>query len=196
LALVQEQLGVALDRMPAGPIRALSLCAGQGRDLIGALAGHERREDVKAHLIELDEHNVEIARRAARLAGLEEVEVVAGDASSTDACAGAVPANLVLVCGLFGNISPADIQRTIGGLPQLCADDAMIIWTRHCGPPDLTPTIRRWFSDRAFQELTFERDTTGSFAVGTHRLTGPPASLRLGERLFTFRGFWSEDLGG
>lgn len=121
LALVQEQVSVALDRMPAGPIRALSLCAGQGRDLIGALAEHERREDVNARLIELDEHNVEIARRAARLTGLEEVEVVAGDASSTDACAGAVPADLVLVCGLFGNISPADIQRTIGGLPQLCA---------------------------------------------------------------------------
>ncbi|GHD35622.1 hypothetical protein GCM10010335_31060 [Streptomyces galbus] len=31
------------------------MCAGQGRDLIGVLAGHPRRDDVRARLVELDE---------------------------------------------------------------------------------------------------------------------------------------------
>jgi hypothetical protein len=32
----------------------ISLCAGQGRDLLGVLADHPRREDVRARLVELD----------------------------------------------------------------------------------------------------------------------------------------------
>jgi ribulose kinase len=75
---------------------------GQGHDLIGALAGHERRGDVTARLVELDEHNVLLARRAAQEAGLDGVQVVIGDASLTDSYVGAVPADLVLVCGVFG----------------------------------------------------------------------------------------------
>jgi hypothetical protein len=38
LAAVQDQIRVALDAAPPGPLHAVSLCAGQGRDLIGALA--------------------------------------------------------------------------------------------------------------------------------------------------------------
>jgi hypothetical protein len=35
---------------------------------------------------------------------------------------------LVLVCGVFGNISAKDIEGTIARLPQLCADGATVIW--------------------------------------------------------------------
>ena len=34
-----------------------------------------------------------------------------GDASTTSAYRGAVPADLVLACGIFGNVSDEDIQR-------------------------------------------------------------------------------------
>jgi hypothetical protein len=54
-----------LDRAPAGDVRLISLCAGQGRDVIGALTGHPRRDDVRARLVELDERNVALARQAA-----------------------------------------------------------------------------------------------------------------------------------
>jgi hypothetical protein len=40
LAAVQEQVRTALDGARPGRLRAISVCAGQGRDLIGALAGH------------------------------------------------------------------------------------------------------------------------------------------------------------
>jgi hypothetical protein len=81
-------------------------------------------------LVELDEHNVLLARRAAQDAGLDGVQIVGGDASLTDAYVGAVPADLVLVCGVFGNISAQDIQHTITTLPQLCAADATVIWDK------------------------------------------------------------------
>jgi hypothetical protein len=87
LALVQGQVRAALDRLPAGPARAISICAGQGHDLIGALVDHPRRTDVTARLVELDEHNVGVAREAAEAAGLHAIEVLEGDASVTDAYA-------------------------------------------------------------------------------------------------------------
>jgi hypothetical protein len=37
LAAVQEQIRLTLDAAPPGPLAAISLCAGQGRDLLGVL---------------------------------------------------------------------------------------------------------------------------------------------------------------
>ena len=62
---MQGHLRAELDRAPAGHVRLISLCAGQGRDVIGVLTGHPRRDDVRARLVELDERNVALARRAA-----------------------------------------------------------------------------------------------------------------------------------
>src|SRR2546423_2266861 len=84
LALVQERIRLALDEAPPGPLTAVSLCAGQGRDLIGVLHDHPRRTDVRARLVELDERNVTVARAAAPAAGLPRGGVLAGDASLTD----------------------------------------------------------------------------------------------------------------
>ena len=69
LRLVQAQLADALDRAPAGPVRLLSLCAGQGRDVTGVLPTHPRRDDVSAVLIEANAENAETARRNAAAAG-------------------------------------------------------------------------------------------------------------------------------
>lgn len=183
---VQRQLRAELGRAPAGDVRLISLCAGQGRDVIGALTGHPRRDDVRARLVELDERNVALARRAARAAGLGGVEVLQGDAGVTDACAGAVPARIVVACGIFGNITGRDIQATVAALPSLCAPGALVLRTRHRGPPDLTPAIRSWFGEAGFREEAFDTSPDGFMSVGAHRLTGEPAALVLGQRLFTF----------
>jgi hypothetical protein len=66
LAAVQERIRAALDAARPGPLRAISVCAGQGRDLIGALAGHPRQHDVRARLVEIDPRNADVARQAAR----------------------------------------------------------------------------------------------------------------------------------
>ena len=124
---VQGHLRAELERAPAGDVRLISLCAGQGRDVIGVLTGHPRRHDVRARLVELDERNVALARQAAQAAGLPGVEVLQADAGITDACAGAVPAQVVVACGIFGNITDSDIRATVAALPGLCAPGALVL---------------------------------------------------------------------
>jgi Putative methyltransferase len=188
LAVVQERLRRALDDAPEGPIRVLSLCAGQGRDVIGVLTDHHRRGDVLARLVERDPELARHARAAAHAAGLRAVEVVEGDASSTSSCLGAVPAEIILVCGVFGNITDADIHRTVRFLPSLSAPGATVIWTRHTRAPDLTPTIRAWFEEAGFEEIAFEVGQESGFGVGANRLITTPRPFRDERRMFTFVG--------
>jgi hypothetical protein len=184
LLIVQQQLRTALDRCPPGGIRIVSVCAGQGRDVIGVLPGHARRADVTARLVELDRRNVELARAAAVAAGLSGIDVVHADASTTAAYLGAVPADVLLVCGVFGNISTADVEHTVAHLPGLAARDATVIWTRHRRPPDLTPWIREQFRSRGFEEVAFLGEDR--FGVGAHRWPRPAQPHCSPARLFTF----------
>jgi hypothetical protein len=128
--------------------------------------------------------NVAVARAAASAAGLD-VEVVAGDAALTDAYADAVPAGLVLVCGVFGNVTDADVEGIIGNLAGFSCPAATVIWTRHRRPPDLTPR-REWFAGAGFVETAFEAPPDEWFGIGVHCLRGDPAPLPRGLRLFTF----------
>jgi hypothetical protein len=90
------------------------------------------------------------------------------------------------VCGIFGNITDSDIQATVAALPSLCAPGALVLWTRHRRPPDLTPAIRSWFTEAGFREEAFDISQDGFMSVGAHRLTGEPVALTPGQRLFTF----------
>ncbi|WP_189932912.1 class I SAM-dependent methyltransferase family protein [Streptomyces sulfonofaciens] len=188
LRVVQERIRLALDAAPKGPLRAVSICAGQGRDLVGVLAEHPRGPDVTARLVELDARNAAVAAESARAAGLDRVEVVTGDAARTDHYRGLVPADLVLLCGLFGNISDADVERTIGYTTQLCAPGGRTIWTRHRRAPDLVPRICAWFRAHG-HEPEFVSEPDAGFGVGVHRFTGVPAPLEEGARMFSFIGF-------
>jgi hypothetical protein len=152
LSWVQEQTRAALDAAPPGPIRAISLCAGQGLDLIAVLADHPRRADVTARLVELDPRNTEVAARLVAEAGLSQVEIVTGDASLTSQYVGIAPADLVLACGLFGNMTDAHVAATIGYCAQLCAEHGTVIWTRARWAPDLVPQICAWFEERGFEQ--------------------------------------------
>ncbi len=186
LAMVQRRIADALDAAPPGPIRAISMCAGQGRDLLGVLADHPRASEVRARLVELDP---ELAAQA-RTAAPPGVEVVTGDASNTAAYAGAVPADLVLVCGVFGNIADDDIEHTIRTLPTLCAPGAIVIWTRHRRPPDRTIDIRRWFEDSGFEQVAFDAPQDFLFGIGTHRYTATTQPFAApDEVMFTFVGY-------
>jgi hypothetical protein len=185
LAVVQGYIRDALDGMPPGSIRAISVCAGEGRDLLGVLAGHPRAGDVTARLVELDP---DLAARAAAHAPPGTL-VVCGDASTTSAYAGAVPADLVLVCGVFGNVADGHIHATVRALPMLCASGATVIWTRHCRPPDRTVDIRRWLGEAGFEEVAFAGSDALLFGVGSHRLAGPALPFAPDVRLFAFVGF-------
>lgn len=185
LAVVRERVGDALDRCGPGPLRVISLCAGQGRDLVGALESHPRRDDVTARLVELDPRNAAEARRLAGAAGLARVEVRVADAALIDEYADLTPANLVLACGVFGNISDVDVERTIAHCAQLCAEGGYVVWTRHRRPPDLVPQICRWFDQYGFASRWLS-DAAERFGVGLHQRVAPPTPWRPGSRMFTF----------
>ncbi|HEV2368594.1 MAG TPA: class I SAM-dependent methyltransferase family protein [Acidimicrobiales bacterium] len=200
LGVVRSWIQRSVDGSPPGPVRVISMCAGQGRDLIGALAGHHRRGDVAARLVELDPRNAEVARHLASEAGLAGVEVVIDDAGNTSAYEGAVPADLILVCGVFGNIGDEDIETTVAALPGLAAPGATVIWTRHTRHPDLTGQIRAWFAQAGFDELAFEKrpkgpqslatdPLAGAQSVGANRLSGSTKPFRPGRTLFRFVGY-------
>jgi hypothetical protein len=185
LLWVQDQVRAALDAAPAGPVRAVSLCAGQGRDLIGALAGHPPARDVTARLVELDPRNTEVAARLAAAAGLDNVEIVTGDASLASQYADLVPADLVLACGLFGNMTDAHVEQTIGYCAQLCAEGGSVVWTRARWAPDLVPHVCAWFERRDFERVSL---TSPDYVqcVGAHRRAAPPVPLEPGAVMFAF----------
>jgi hypothetical protein len=192
LRCVQAHLSDAIDRAPAGRVSLVSLCAGQGRDVIGVLPGHPRRDDVHAVLVEADERIAGPAREAAAARGLAQVEVRVADAGLVAGFADALPADVLLLCGIFGNVSDADIERTIRAAPALCRPGATVIWTRGRRPPDLTPQVRAWFGENGFGEVAFDAlENSGSvdhlISVGVSRRGRAPAAGWPDGRLFTFR---------
>ncbi len=179
---VRRQVTAGLDRASAGRVRLLSLCAGRGLDVLPLLASHPRGRNVTGRLVELDGSNVAAARDHAPRG----VEVLEGDAGMTDACAGAVPADLLLLCGIFGNVADDDVRRTAHAVPQLCAAGATVVWTRSTHAPDLTPRVRAWFAEAGVVETSFVAEQPGGWSVGAGTFAGEPEPLCPGVRLFTF----------
>jgi hypothetical protein len=188
LSWERERIRVALDEAPPGPVRVISLCAGQGGDIIGVLPGHARRDDVTARLVELDPRNAAVARRLAAAAELRDIEVVTGDAARTSQYADLAPADIVLACGLFGNLTNADIERTVGYCTQLCKTGGTVVWTRGRwarGAPDLVPQVCAWFEDRGFDPVWVSGPRYRE-CCGAHRFTGSPAPLEPDATMFSF----------
>jgi Putative methyltransferase len=184
LRVVQGWLGRWLDGR-AGAVDVVSVCAGQGQDVIGVLARRADAGRVRATLLEYDERNVRAARAAADAAGLSGLDIRCADAGELASYGGAVPADLILMAGVFGNISDADIRHTVRTLPALCRPEATVIWTRTRRPPDRTGAIRDRFAAAGFAEDDFVAPDDVEFSVGVHRLVVPPAAPAVG-RLFRF----------
>jgi hypothetical protein len=186
LEIVQRRITDVLDTFEATPLRVVSMCAGEGRDLLGALDTHSRR-DICGLLVELDPELADRARAHARALGLDKLEVRTGDAADTSMYAGAVPADLVLACGVFGNVADADIEKTLKALPMFAAPNATVLWTRHRRAPDMTLNIKRWLEEAGFENTTYDPvpDSETMGTVGGAIFRG--ATQPLGdEHLFTF----------
>jgi hypothetical protein len=182
--VVQDYLRQSLaDLLPAGEaVRLLSMCAGDGGDVLEVLASAPA---VLALLVELDP---ELAGRA-RGAALPNVRVLTADAGRTANYADWLPVDVLLACGVFGNISAADVRRTVGALPAMVRPGGWVIWTRGRGDgeSDASQPIRQLFADAGFVELDFTAPDDAQFRVGLHRLDRPPAALtELPAELFRF----------
>ncbi len=184
LEIVQTWIRTALTEEKRSPVRVISLCSGEARDLLGALETVARR-DVTGRLVELDPELAVRARRHAADLGLAQLEVVVGDAGTTAAFRGATPADLVLACGVLGNMSDADVERTVRALPMLSAPGSTLIWTRHRRPPDLTQSIRHWLADSGFEEIAYVPVPDSLATVGVARYAGGTVPFAE-QALFTF----------
>jgi hypothetical protein len=142
---------------------------------------------VSGVLVELDSDNVRFARDSAAAVGLSSVEVLEADAAVSDVYAPFVPADIVLACGIFGNITDADLENTVRTLSMLCNRGAAVIWTRHRENPEVIRAIRAWFVEAGFEDLTFDApESPKLYGIGTARLVGAPIPWRSGHRFFTF----------
>jgi hypothetical protein len=180
---VRRQIDAALDRAPAGPVRLLSLCAGDGRDVLPQLAPHPAGARVTGALVELDPQLAAVARATAPTG----IEVVTGDAGDTGLLAGRVPADVLLLCGIFGNIAEDNLWRLIATVPALLAPGGSVLWTRHTGAPDRTPLIRQRLAEAGVDETSFVRgEPPTRWSVGAGVLRSGVRVPPLPPQLFEF----------
>jgi hypothetical protein len=191
LVAVREQLRRVLAARGGQPTQLVSICSGDGRDTLPVIAASDAH--VEAVLVELDDSLGAAARRDADRRRLGHVDVRRTDAGSLDSFDGVPPADVFMACGVFGNITDDDLERTVQTLPQLLAANAAVIWTR--GRPKTDPTrhdgdpadmVRAVFARHGFDEEAFIRPDDADYRVGVHRFVGTPQQPTPGARMFRF----------
>ena len=124
------------------------------------------------------------------------VQVRQADAGLVSNYADSLPADVLMLCGIFGNVSDSDIRRIVAASATMCKPGGVVIWTRHRREPDLTPQLRSWLTDAGFEEIAFDSPASATrTGVGANRLrTKPPLppgaaahDLLPAVPLFTFR---------
>lgn len=116
-----------------------------------------------------------------------QLEVRTADASLPDCYADAAPADVVLLVGIFGNISEVDLWRTIDAAPALCSPGATLVWSRGRDRDDLNDHIRARFVAGGFSELGYDERGDGSLpALGALCYDGPHPRPLPQTSLFTF----------
>lgn len=184
LSVVQKRL----HELVSGDVevrRILSLCSGDGRDVLPALAQVPEERRPALVLVELDSALVAAAERRALQLGVP-ATVVVGDAGFSQTWLTLLPVDLLMLCGIFGNISEADIRNTIAGARGMLAPGGCVIWTRgYLTDSELRPQIREWFAEAGFTEIAFDCELTG-YGVGVNRLLPDTPTSTTPDRLFSF----------
>lgn len=196
LKLVEGQISQCLSTCQLGSIHIIGVCAGDGRDLLGALVDHPRRDDVRALLVELDPALVRRGQAASAAVGLSnQVAFVNGDATISSSYSSMAPANIVMMCGMLGLVPCSEFPNVVHTMQRLCAKGGRIVWTRrldHNGKRYIR-SLQRLMASNGFRQTQYAVTSRGisllaprkvSFAVGTHQFEDSPSPLRSGERLF------------
>jgi len=190
LSLVRQHLSKCLDLLPSGGIRVVSVCAGDGRDIIAVLSRHIRSQDVSGWLVENDPRVVESGLQEIEKAGLGHgLNYILDDASRSSTYSKIAPTDVVLVAGVFGNLRGVEALKLIERLPSLCKPEAFVVWTRHCtlndGEAQLAMMSQR-FAGNEFESFNYELTPTADFVVATHQYKGGPKTLIKDEKWFEF----------
>lgn len=186
LRRVRSLIAAELAARP-GPIRLLSLCAGDGRDILGVL--DEKPADVPrltGRLVELSPQLADAADAHVHALG-SPLQALQADAGDPQNVLGAIPADLVLLVGIMGNISDDDVLHLVGAAASLCAPHAYLIWTRGGQYADLNTRIDARLAAAGFTDRQFLTEPAHQYGIGTARWPDQrPPPLPLDRRLFTF----------
>jgi hypothetical protein len=187
LEVVRRRFGAVLDAAAGERRQLLSLCAGDGRDVIPVLATRAASSPVSALLIESDKELSQGATEAASSSGLEAVEVRCADAGDPASFNDVLPVDVLLLCGIFGNIEHGRVKEVIDALPHLLARGGYVLWTRGGSNPDRRPEVRRWFRATGLAEVAFD-GAPETFGVGLNQIAlGLPVERQhLPSHLFRF----------
>jgi hypothetical protein len=190
LEIVREFITYSLNASPDGAIRIVSVCAGDGRDLLGTLENHPRITDVYARLVELNPQLVERGRATIESLGLaKQIEFINGDAAIASNYVGAIPADIVIACGVFGNLTQEELNRLLDNLSFLSKPGAFVIWTRgHSNGIPYSENVRKILRASGFEEVNFQLTATGDMGVGLHRYLGENLPQPKEQQLFVFSG--------
>jgi SAM-dependent methyltransferase len=187
LSLVQSAIRQCLPENPVPNYTILDICAGNGRDLLDVLDTYEYKNSLRGCLIELDPRLAEEMQEHAQAANMpRSLKIIQGDASQTYAYSDSIPADLILVCGVFGNISDIDVVKTIQNLPKLCKEGTRVIWTRHRRAPDRTNIIRALFRENGFSEVVFTSTNDSAYGIGVHTFNSSAPSIGENATMFNF----------
>lgn len=182
LVAVQNAIHESIE---GGAVSIIDICAGDARDIVGALRGDPSAARLHGLLVEIDPALAAKAKTSLQEANLK-LDVVVADAADTSLYKQHAPADLVLLCGVFGNISKADIIKTIQFLPHLCKPGGTVIWTRNRREPDITPWIRDRFNKAGFDENNFIGPAGTTYGVGVATFNGETPIDWASTNLFKF----------
>jgi hypothetical protein len=190
LLAVQEHLAECIDLAPRGRVRVISMCAGDGRDVIGVLGSHPRQKDVSAWLVESNRQTVADGARQTLSAGLENtVKFLNEDGTVYATYKKIVPADVVLLCGVWGHVPTNERAQLVRAMACLCKPGSAVIWTRGVSK-DMTRLheIESLFDSSSWEQVRLSITSDKKWAVATHRFRGPPLELPESGQIFHFCG--------
>lgn len=187
LETVKSAIKSCLPRDNSKTFTLIDIGAGDGRDIVEALKDYPTPSNVRGLLVEIDQALADKAREALHYAKLTNLLVRMGDASLLRNYKDQVPVDLVLLCGIFGNISDIDAEKTVKAMPMLLKPGGKVIWTRNRRAPDKTPFIRELFKSNDMREVEFITSENIIYAVGINEYSASNAvALDEDAHLFTF----------
>lgn len=186
LEVVRTRLAEILTAHPSEEVRLLSLCAGDARDAIPVLAAHPKGRRVHGLVVELDNVLALRAADSAKRAGLPRLEVRRADAGDIASFSDVLPVDVLLLCGIFGNIERNAVSNIVERIPSVVSEGGFVIWTRggHDGDDDPRPHIRRCFTEAGMAEMSFNGPLE-AYGVGVNRVSHSGGPLNE-SRLFDF----------
>jgi hypothetical protein len=188
LAEVQGHLGECFAAYSTRPIRLLSVCAGDGRDVMGAMISHNVQGQVVAWLVEQNLRSVNRGTTQSRRLGLQDtVKFLHADATLYDTYRNIAPSDIVLLSGVWGHVPASDRPRLVQALASFCKPGGMVIWTRAlANGVSRMDEIQIEFASPLWELVCASITSDKCWGVVSQRYCGPQIRPASGGRIFQF----------